>query len=75
MCYFGNSSEDKVGVEKKTVKEGLGEGVVRKSRANWCILLTYEGVEYQRAIKTSVFSTVHENTAILVLTLSVGCIP
>ena len=25
VCYCGNSSEEKVGVEEKTVKEGLGE--------------------------------------------------
>ena len=34
-----------MGVEEKTVKEGLGERVVEKSRANWCISPTYEGVE------------------------------
>ena len=47
MCYCGNSSEEKVGVEEKTVKEVLGEGVVEISRANWCIPPTYEGVEPQ----------------------------
>ena len=70
MCYCGNSSEEKVGAEEKTVKEGLGEGVVEKSRANWCIPPTYAEVEPQKAIKMSVFSAVHENTAILVLTLA-----
>ena len=45
MCYCGNSSEEKVGVEEKTVKEGLGEGAVEKSRANWCTPPTNEGVE------------------------------
>ena len=30
VCYCGNSSEEKVGVEEKTVKEGLGEGAVEK---------------------------------------------
>ena len=44
VCYCGNSSEEKVGAEEKTVKEGLGEGVVEISIANWCILPTYEGV-------------------------------
>ena len=56
--------------KKKMVKKGLGEGVVEKLRANWCTPPTYEGVEPQRAIKTSVFSAVHENAAILVLTLA-----
>ena len=40
--------------KKKMVKKGLGEGVVEKLRANWCTPPTYEGVEPQRAIKTSV---------------------
>ena len=31
--------------KKRRVKESLGEGVVEKSRANWCIPPTYEGVE------------------------------
>ena len=70
VCYCGNSSEEKAGAEEKTVKEGFSEGVVEKLRANWCIPSTYEGVEPQRAIKMSVFSAVHENAAILVLTFA-----
>ena len=43
MCYCGNSSEEKVGAEEKTVKEGLGYYRCGTSESRVCFLFLIKG--------------------------------